>query len=265
MRKLKQLNSFIQQLKNNDKVDAVFLTGSFGKEKDYSVDSDLDIVVILKQNPQNIQSVFTWIDKIFSDIYFFDLNFVKKILNKKILNSNSWEVLLYSWLQKADIKFDKSGITTKLKQRKISLRVPDEDKFNYWQKINYNYITNKRYFKSKKKIYHQALQIRLLYCVAELLNGYFILRDMLWKGEKEAIMYIKNKEKKLWKHFREFTKSTTIKDKFVCYEKMLNIVLKGYPKWSKNNIIILSNQKNNFKQLNKLLKYLKKIILLNNN
>ena len=95
MRKLKQLNSFIQQLKNNDKVDAVFLTGSFGKEKNYSVDSDLDIVVILKQNPQNIQSVFTWIDEIFSDIYFFDLNFVKKILNKKILNSNSWEVLLY--------------------------------------------------------------------------------------------------------------------------------------------------------------------------
>ncbi len=260
MTHLKQLDSIIQKLENNSDIDAVFLTGSCGQEKNYSPDSDLDIIIVLKKNPQNIQSVFTWIDGIFSDIYFFDLKFVKNILSKKILKSNRWEILFYNWLQKAEVKFDKSETITKLKQRKISQQMSSEQKFSYWQKINYNYTVNKRYFKSKKEIYHQALQIRLLYSIVELISGYFVLRDRQWKGEKEAVIYLKHNEKKLWQHFEKFTKSTSLKNKFAYYEKMFNIVLKEYPKWSRNDIIVLSSKNNNFKTSNKLTKYWKKII-----
>ena len=63
-------NTIIEKLKTKDEVDAVFVTGSYGiaQEKSYS---DIDLVIILRKNTNKLKSVYTWIDGVFADIFFF--------------------------------------------------------------------------------------------------------------------------------------------------------------------------------------------------
>ena len=43
---------------------------------------------------------------------------------------------------------------------------------------------------SDDPVYQQALDMRLLYSVAEVFTGYFDLRRLSWEGEKAAIRYL---------------------------------------------------------------------------
>lgn len=83
---MNSLDKIIEKLKSNGDVDAVFLTGSIGTKtnKPYS---DIDLIVILKNNSKEIESIFTWIDGIFADIYFFDLENIKEIEESSFLST----------------------------------------------------------------------------------------------------------------------------------------------------------------------------------
>ncbi|HUD04222.1 MAG TPA: nucleotidyltransferase domain-containing protein, partial [Candidatus Paceibacterota bacterium] len=110
---MSRLQEIIEKLKNKDQVDSVFLTGSQGLEK--RPHSDIDLVIILKENSEKISSLYTWVDNTFADIFFFDHSDLKKIETAKKLGANNMDGILVSWLEKATIQFDKSGKLTGLK------------------------------------------------------------------------------------------------------------------------------------------------------
>lgn len=235
------LKFILEKLKKNRNVDCVFLTGSHGvgRQKPYS---DLDLVIVLKRNTKNIKSVYTFIDGAFADIFFFDLNDIRRISGSKELSQSSFDSMFLDWLWKGKILFDKSGKVSRLagKTKRPRIKTPFSEKFNAWQQISYNYLANKRYFESNDPLYHEALEIRLSYSVIQLITGYFNLRGIPWRGEKLAVQRLKTDAPDFYKLFRMYTISPDLTKRFELYIQMVKKVLpRGYKLWDKNLAIAL--------------------------
>ncbi|MEK7116613.1 MAG: nucleotidyltransferase domain-containing protein [Patescibacteria group bacterium] len=239
---MKGLDKIIEKLKSNNDVDAVFITGSHSNQEAKAY-SDIDLVVILKENKNELYSLYRWIDGIFADIFFFDLTDLKRIENQIGKYENLMDSAFMSWLKKADIKFDKSGSLSELKNKANGIEeflIPAKDKDSFWQKINYNFVANKRYFESNDPLYLEALELRLLYSVIEVICGYIAFRDIPWRGEKEAVKYLKNNHIDFYNIFKSYSTSNNLADKFRFYEQIVNLTFTNeYKKWTDENEIII--------------------------
>jgi predicted nucleotidyltransferase/predicted DNA-binding WGR domain protein len=261
------LNKIIEKLKSNDEVDAVFLTGSVGAKTNTSY-SDIDLIIILKDNSKEIESIFTWIDGIFADIYFFDLENIREIEESLFLPTQNSKIkhkmnaFLYSWLKKGNIKFDKSGELTKLKTLGKEVKIPQTQLFRSWNNTNYNLEVNTRYFNSNNSLYHEALEIRLMYSVPQTICSYLDFIGQPWEGEKKAITYLKENDIDFYNLFLKYTKATNLTERFNIYKQIAERVFSLNPKykvWDKTEIIAKS-QREQFANRDDLVKFWQSLI-----
>lgn len=238
-----RLTQIIENLSKNPDVDGVFLTGS--QTKDNKPYSDIDLVIILRNNHNKLNSLYTWIDGKFADVFFFDQSDIKRMIDKGSMEGNSMDAIFIDWLAKAHVYSDKSGLLNDLKSILVykSLFIPTSEKQIFLQKVNYNLVANTRYFESKDPLYHEALEMRLLYSVSELISAYFEFRDIPWRGEKMAIKYFKENNEKFYEKFKDFTKASNLNEKFEAYVEMAKLVFTSdYKEWGKDDVIPLSKE-----------------------
>jgi len=239
---IKSLDKIIEKLKLNDDVDAVFLTGSHGTQEAKAY-SDIDLVVILKENKNNLYSLYRWIDRVFAEVFFFGLADLRRISESKNIDSENFDAILLDWIKKSNIYFDKSGVLTDLKSKALeidTLHQSDKSKKGFWQKINYNFVCNKRYFESNDPLYLEALELRLLYSVIEVICGYIALRDIPWRGEKKAVLHLKNNASDFYNSLQKYLKTDSLELRFKYYLEMLDLVFTNeYKKWTEKDEIIL--------------------------
>src|SRR3989344_678516 len=240
------LDEIVKNLEAKPEVDAVFLTGSYGARTSNS-HSDLDLVIVLNKNSDGLKSVYTWIDDRFADIFFFDWTDLDRLARTKDYPANAWDTVLVSWLQKASVFFDKSKKLSKLIDKMKSVNgfsASVKEQRDFWQKINYNFVANERYFKSDNPLCHEALEIRLLYSVSELICGYFILRNIPWRGEKEAITYLKKSKPDIYLLLQKYWHAKNLKERFRTYVKLTsNVFTNDYKRWKGGDVmVVLKNQ-----------------------
>ena len=244
-----QLTDVIKHLSARSEVVGLFTTGTTASGLNPS--SDIDLVVILTDNQKGIRSAYTTIENRFADIFFFDADFVKKVSEMENIPGNGFEGMFVTWLAKGVIEKDESGDLTRLKtlvDKKVqNFSVTLEEKQDSWFKINYNFIANQRYFKSDDTVYHNALEIRLMYSIVELVVAYFTLREIPWRGEKEAITYLEKHDNKTLESFMAFTKSHSLSEKYHAYKSLFASVLHGDFKEWQNDFLIVKDEKNQLK------------------
>ena len=159
---MNSLDKIIEKLKSNDDVDAVFITGSHNTQE-AKAHSDIDLVVILKENKNELYSLYRWIDDVFAEIFFFDLADLKRIASNSKIDLESFDAILLDWIKKSNIYFDKSDLLTDLESKVLEIDIShqsDKSKKGFWQRTNHNYIADKRYFDSGDPLYHEALEIK---------------------------------------------------------------------------------------------------------
>ncbi len=234
-------DAVVEALQKNAGVEAAFFTGSHGTNSQ-SNNSDIDLVVIFQKNTDNLRSVYTWIDGMFADVFFFDHEDLKRIQETSVTPANSMDGILITWLSKATVAFDKDGLTTALAQDKElskRLHLTDQEKRDWWQQINYNLVTNTRYFNANTPTYKEALGLRLLYCTAFLVNGYLALRDIPWRGEKEAFAYMKEDGQAFLAAYEQYQAARSIEDKFAAYKTMAEHVFPNeYAVWTTDSVVV---------------------------
>ena len=238
---MNSLQRIIEKLKLSSDVDAVFLTGSHGK-KEAKPYSDIDLVIILKENKHELYSLYRWVDGVFADIFFFDLEDLRKIGQNSGEFENEIYPVLFSWLKKADIQFDKSGILTALRQQTLNLEdiVEEKIKKNIWQKINYNHVANKRYFESKDPLYLEALELRLLYSTIEAVSGFLEFRGHAWRGEKEAVRRLTRDYPEFYKLFQSYCAAANLDERFKLYEQMVKTAFTDeYKMWTEGDEVVI--------------------------
>ncbi|MCR4334113.1 MAG: nucleotidyltransferase domain-containing protein [Patescibacteria group bacterium] len=228
------LQEIINTLSKNDNIDALLLCGSTATEKQ-TKSSDYDLVLVVKEKPEKLLSLFTYINDLPADIFFFTLSNIRDIISNKQVKEGC-ETWFLRWLSKGKISFDKSRYLSKLQNMISEIQYPPDisgDTAVY--KINYNLVNNMRYFESNDPLYHSALEIRLLYSIVEALVGYFSMHHIYWEGEKKAIQYLEENDPEYLSIFQKATRASNLHDKFTTY---LDLVEKSftaeYPKWDKN-------------------------------
>jgi len=225
---MKKLDDLFQKLEENKQVDAVFITGSsaIGSE---TKDSDIDLVIVLQENSKKLRSVYEVIDNRFADIFFFTTDNVKDLLNQTKVTANEMSGMFVTWLQKSKIVFDKSNVTTQLKEKleSIKLVVTEDERFRGVQAVSYSYYHNHRYYRSGKSEYLAALEIRLCQSVLEIFTTYFALRELPWRGEKYAVQIISETSPNLYKAWNDFLAASSIDGRMQAYEIMVKELLQN--------------------------------------
>lgn len=235
------LDNIVSNLETKKLITAIFLTGSGASSslKDYS---DYDLVIVLDKNEIGIKSVYTYIDGKFADIFFFTESIIKNLTNKKSIDPNSEGGILLNWLSDAKIKFDKTGSTSKLqdkvKKNNFKTIIPKDKVTSVWNKVNYNFICNQRYYQSQDELYLKALDIKLLHSVIELITSYFTFRQIPWQGEKRAISYLEAKDQVFYHKFQNFLTSKNIDERMKFYKELFNLTIpESLGRWDKDIII----------------------------
>jgi predicted nucleotidyltransferase len=246
--KYPSLPNLIEKIKSSERVMGIFTTGTTATKMNSS--SDIDLVVVLDKNSEDIKAIYTMIEKRFSDIFFFDMDFLNKLKEKREVSGNNFDGIFLEWLAQGKIEYDPKNILLALKEKisknQLLQYITDSEKKDFWVKINYNFIANSRYYNSEDKIYHQALEFRLLYSVIELITAYFSFRDIPWRGEKAAVKYLEQNDPEFLATFQKYSESSTLDEKMKYYVQLLNKSFFGkYQKWEEDFIIPIS-QKNGY-------------------
>ncbi|MCL5438564.1 MAG: nucleotidyltransferase domain-containing protein [Patescibacteria group bacterium] len=217
----KTLEEVLNTLKTNTIVNGILLMGSTGN-KTQTEDSDYDLTVIVNNLPSNILGINTFIDNTVTEVFFYTIEEIKEILSKEILDFASKEGWIVNWVRDGQIILDKSGLLKKVKEKsnKYQDTVTDASQYTDWQKINYNFIQNMRYFQSQDQLYLEALDVRLMYSVVEAFVGYFTIRKIPWKGEKNAIKWLKEHDIEFLQLFQSFINETNRVKKVEIYKKL---------------------------------------------
>ncbi|MEI8328297.1 MAG: nucleotidyltransferase domain-containing protein [Candidatus Taylorbacteria bacterium] len=243
------IDQIIVKLSNNQNVDALLLCGSTATQT-RTTSSDYDLVVIVKDKPEKLVSMFAMISNVPADIFFFTILEIETILKNMSVKDGA-ETWLLNWLETGKISFDKSGALTKLQETRKDIKKPDNFSVakSYEYKINYNLLTNTRYFESNDELYHAALEIRLMYSIVEALVGYFAMRDINWEGEKSAILYLRKNDPAYLKVFESACRKTTLSRKFTSYKKFVEESFYGkYKKWNGDIVASMDGDSEGFWQ-----------------
>lgn len=237
------LNKLIQRLKKSSRVRGVFTAGTTAKEMNLS--SDIDLVIILDKNKEKIRSIYTNIGSRFADIFFFDIAFLTELKNKRKIFASSFEGMFINWLVNGKIEYDPGGLLSlakkELKKNFSVQKISELEKNNFYVRVNYNFIANKRYYDSRSRLYHKALEIRLLYSVSEIVVAYFYFRNIPWRGEKAAIEYFEKHDARFLKEFLRYSASNSLDDKMQCYVALFRRVFSGkYKRWKKDFVVGLT-------------------------
>lgn len=240
------LQEIIAKLLQNDNVDALLLCGSTATGKQ-TRNSDYDLVLVVKEKPEKLLSLFTHIDGLPADIFFYSVADIKRIISDKQAKDGG-ETWLMHWLLEGKISFDKSGDLSKLQNMISEIHgPPDTSAGTVAYKVNYNLVNNTRYFESNDPLYHSALEIRLLYSIVEALVGYFSMRHIYWEGEKKAIQYLEDHDPEYLSIFQKTAGASNLQDRFVAYRDLVEKSFTAeYPKWDKNIVVSIEGDFGSF-------------------
>lgn len=220
------LEEVISRLGKKGMVDGILLMGTTGEGTMRSY-SDIDMVVVLSHPPINIFSALTSIDSKLGDVYFFTTNELDLILNSNNLDSASMEGKFVEWIKTGVISLDKSKRLQRLKEKNLATVVTDQQKYTAWMSPNFNLAHNKRLLRSNDPFYLEYLDMRLLFCIDELVMYYFLSRDMQWKGHKYALNYFMKNDRAMLDLYRKCLAETDRQKKFLLYEALVKLCTSG--------------------------------------
>ena len=222
------LTEVIQRLEQKPIVDAILLMGSTGNAS-LTPHSDYDILLVVDEMPVKLFSVLTTIDGHVGDVYFVAASEVDQLITRnEVIDASELAGKLVKWVVTGTISADKSGRLKRLKEKSEksdTLQITENQIYSTWFALNYNYRQNLRYFRSQKPLYLTTLTFRLSWGVFECFTEYFVLRDMEWKGEKDAIEWLHTHAPAYLELVQACLLENNINKKFPLYEKVLTATI----------------------------------------
>lgn len=188
------LEAVIARLAAHDAVDGILLMGSTGAGI-LTPASDYDLLLVLAELPVPLRMVNTWIDGRLTEVYCTTVRGVERIAADPAAYSDvDEEGAIAAWLRTGRIAHDRAGRLARAQQAARAAPPPalpgEREIYAAWLKIGYNVAQAKRYLSSDDPISQEAVDLRLLYSLMEVVAHYFTVRGLRWRGEKPALQYL---------------------------------------------------------------------------
>ena len=216
-------------LSSSPLIEGVLLVGSAATNR-LSPESDYDLVVILSPDAPHVQYGITYVDHRLTDLMFFSRNEVQEFLGlESPVSADARLGALVLWLEQGDIVIDRFGLLTRAQEKAREatwlLGPEDLEAYRAWNSINFNLRHNRRMLRSDDPIYHRALAVRMLYCVHDVLMGWFRVRGLPNRGEKHAIRHLEEHDPAFLRLFEATVGEPVTEQKVALYEKLAAMAL----------------------------------------
>lgn len=188
------LAELLARLDSQSAVAGVLLLGSTGGPA-LGPASDYDLLVLLAAPPP-VHLVTTRLEGRLAEIYFLPAAALRALLDAPApsVPAYGFEATLVGWLRTGRIVGDREGLLHTAQRRAHAERwvqpAPERAAYDAWYKINYNIQQNRRMLAAADPAYHVTVDIRMLYMLYDLWDGYFVARGLPSMGEKERVRYL---------------------------------------------------------------------------
>lgn len=187
------LDVLIDRLASSALVEGIIVFGTTGTSL-MTTTSDYDLLLVFNRDDVPLRMVTTWIDQRLAEVYCTSLASLERIAAApEPWLDTSEEGAILRWLRDGRIAHDPYGALARLRARAVAAptpALPEGDAiYEAWRKIGYNVAHLLRYHAANDPVSRLAVEMRLLYSIAEVQGHYFTVRRLPWRGEKSAIRY----------------------------------------------------------------------------
>lgn len=222
------LDEVIARLAQHHEVESITILGS-GAKGTMNPASDYDVLVVLFDLTMPVSLVLTTIDQRLAEVVFFSADTIEQWLSVETCNKENQAGPILRRLQKARVAFDRTGHITRLHEKALSA-VWEEERdqrviWEAWFYSNYDLLHTKRLLTSTDPVYLMAGELKMLNNVYELLKTYFLVHQVPWSGEKEAIRYLTSHDPAYLELFQRYLAETNRESKGQLYEKIAEFAL----------------------------------------
>lgn len=223
--------AWIERLRASEAVLGLLVMGSTGTAR-FKPYSDYDLVILLEDLPPRLFAAFTRVGGTLGDFYFFYRAQIEELIEGSTpVDHHSVEAKLIDWLKHGEVLLDRAGLFARLKeraQREILVTSDPSEAYRAWYGINFNLAHNRRMFDSGDPHYRQTVEVRLLFCLMDILQGYFTLREWEWSGEKRAIQILAERDPAFLEAYFAAIRAADLEEKFARYEALANQTIQFY-------------------------------------
>lgn len=222
------LDEVVARLTRHREVESIAILGS-GAKGILNPASDYDVLVVLSEMPVPVSLVLTTVAQRLAEVVFFSADTIEQWLTMETFDAESYAGSMLRRLQKARVAFDRTGRITRLYEKALSNSWKEEhDQQKVWEawfSCNYDLQHNKRLLTSTDPVYLMAGDLRLLSSIYDLWKAYFLIRQVPWQGEKEAIRYLMSHDPAYLEVFQHCVAETNRARKVALYEKVAALTL----------------------------------------
>ena len=218
------LDAVIARLAAHDVVDGILLMGSTASGA-LTPTSDYDLLLVLDEPPAPLRMVNTWVDGRLTEVYCTTVRALERI----VADPASWpdageEGIVVTWLRSGRIAHDRAGRLGRARETARAAPPPtlpgEREIYGAWGKIGFNVAQMRRYLASDDPVAREAVDLRLLYSLAEVVVHYFTVRRLPWRGEKPALHYLAAHDPSFLDHLRQCLAETDRRRKVERYEEL---------------------------------------------
>lgn len=190
------LDDVVRRLGSHPDVEGVALGGS-GQDSLLTGASDIDLLIVVVEKWSNLRVGVTWIEGRMGDLLFATTSEVESIADAEPAQSaDGWVRRVAAFLASARVLVDPGGRLVRAQRAAQQWREESPgpfggDAYRAWHKINYDRQHSRRMLASDDPDYVTALELRLLYGLADVFTGYFAIRSLRWEGEKAAVRFLR--------------------------------------------------------------------------
>ena len=186
--------SLVERLKESPEVDGLLLLGSTGQPT-LNAFSDRDLLIVLDECEPKITSGAVICDDVLVDLVFATRQQVEDLIAAEpgSISLSAPRASFFNWVPSGTIVLDRCGrlesLRNALKRHESGPRLTEGESVKRADRALYNLAHTQRMSGSPDSVYQQAIDLRMLYQLSDLMVDYLNLRGLPWRGEKEAIRY----------------------------------------------------------------------------
>jgi hypothetical protein len=224
-----ELDEFVARLSRRDTVDGIVFVGSTGT-KALRPNSDYDVLIVINKPPVPLLVGLTSVDGRLTDLLFATTSEVEELLSGARPPAEAWTGRLARWISQGTIVFDRraqlEAVHKLLSEQPL---VSAQDLVHEtWFSLNYNLAQNRRIAACADAVDQTALQLRLLYSLFGLVQGYFRLRGLDWAGEKGAVRHLAEHDPEYLAALRSCLEEVDLERRMTLYEALAEQTLRPF-------------------------------------
>jgi predicted nucleotidyltransferase len=217
----------IRRLRTQDVVDGLIVVGSAARDELHAA-SDYDLVILMSEMPVPIDMGVTFVDQRNTDLIFITTEELDDTIeSSEPLNPYTFIGRAFLRMDDGRIELDRSGRLQKARQKLsdgVTLKLLDtETKHLRWWLMNMFLRVARRIVQSNDPVYLQAAELHLTGMLDYAMTDYFNFRNILFKGEKDAVRYWSENDPDMLRLFMDCLKEQDLRSKLNLYEQLAGL------------------------------------------